>query len=558
MALDRHADDPHASSVDQAKRLAAFGITDADIALLRQQMPFVAKRLPKLLESLHEVFAPWPEIHKALINPEIHKVRLAHWSRVASGDIGAGFEESAKALADAFYKHDVPGYAVVVCHSSVLNGILDQFGLANLRPQRRWFARGAVAGANALRDALQRVTWLDLEVLLETYARAEEERRTEALSAMADTVEREGGRAMERVGALTGEMASTAAAMSATAARTAQNAAEATTATTETLATTHAVAGAAEQLSASIGEITRQVADSSSAAQRAVAAGSAAQQGIQALSSQAEQIGRVAEMIADIAARTNLLALNATIEAARAGDAGKGFAVVASEVKQLATQTARSTDDITQQINAIRQATAHAAGQVVQMVSTINDIEAIATTVAKAVDQQSAATVDIARSIAETAQAAQQTTHRMENVRAAVAETDEQADAVRQIAVTLDSAVASLRGAVNRVVRTSSNLVNRRADARYETKLTARASLRGSTAVSVELTELGHLGALLSGLPDAPPGTSGTLSVEGMDIAMKVVGSRGPQSLAVSLAPTPAQAARIDELLQRHAAKAAA
>jgi methyl-accepting chemotaxis protein len=539
------------ANTTQQARLSAFKIGPGDLAALRTLQPFVATRLPKLLQSLHGCFTPWPEIHTALALPEVHKLRLAHWARVASGDIGAGFEASAKALAEAFYDHEVPGYAIVICHSSVLDGIIDELGLASRRG-RGWFGKTGSAEAEALRTALQRITWMDLEVLLETYAKAEEARRTKAVRDMAETVEREGGRVMEKVSALTGKMAGTAAAMSSTAARTAENAAQATDATGQTLATTQTVAGAAEQLSASIGEITRQVTDSSTAAQRAVVAGGAAQESIEALSAQAGQIGQVAEIIADIASRTNLLALNATIEAARAGDAGKGFAVVASEVKQLANQTARSTEDITQQITAIRQATQLAASQVVQMVRTISDIDGIARSVATAVEQQSAATIDISRSIAETAQAAQQTSQRMENVRAAVVETDQQADAVRDIAHTLDTAVAELRGAVVRVVRTSSNLANRRADARYAVSLPGRLSLGGQLPLAVEVVELGLNGALLACRLPAPSGMPGTLSLEGHDIPLTVVDRRNADLLAVRLAATAAQQPWLTALLQRH------
>src|SRR3546814_7043839 len=78
---------------------------------------------------------------------------------------------------------------------------------------------------------------------------------------------------------------------------------------------------------------------------------------VDGLAQAASKIGEVVNLITEIASQTNLLALNATIEAARAGEAGKGFAVVASEVKNLATQTAQATEDISAQIAAIQAAT---------------------------------------------------------------------------------------------------------------------------------------------------------------------------------------------------------
>jgi methyl-accepting chemotaxis protein len=117
------------------------------------------------------------------------------------------------------------------------------------------------------------------------------------------------------------------------------------------------VASAADQLSASIREIGGQVARSNEVVGRAVAAGRETGTTIETLNEEVARIGAVADMIGEIAAKTNLLALNATIEAARAGDVGKGFAVVASEVKALATQTARSTQEIAQHIGQVRSAT---------------------------------------------------------------------------------------------------------------------------------------------------------------------------------------------------------
>ncbi len=451
-------------SADQERRLKAFAITSAEIALLKKQSVFAAQRLPALLEQLHGAFSSWPDLQAALMNPAVHQVRVAHWKRVACGELDGGFLESAQALASIFYEFNVPGYAVAICHASVINGIVKDLGLEHVgRRGARLFGGRKQAESLALRTALNKVAWLDLEILLETYGTAEQASRGTVLNTMAETIEREAGLAVEKVSALTGDMSATAKAMSATAARTGQNASEAASVANETLVTAQTVASAAEELTASIGEIMHQVTNSSSSAQKAVVAGRGARDSIEALSKQAEQIGHVAEMIADIAARTNLLALNATIEAARAGDAGKGFAVVASEVKQLAAQTARSTEDITRQISAVRQATAHAAAEVGQMVTMIGEIDSITASVALAVEQQGAATAEIARSVSETAGAANRLSQRTDDVRGGAGETDRQAVTVQQTAGVLETAVLQLRQAVIRVVQTSTESVNRRA-----------------------------------------------------------------------------------------------
>jgi methyl-accepting chemotaxis protein len=163
------------------------------------------------------------------------------------------------------------------------------------------------------------------------------------------------------------------------------------------------VAAAVEELAASIREISQQVNSSSSVANSAADRARGAVERVNALVSTAEQIGSVITLINDIASQTNLLALNATIEAARAGEAGKGFAVVASEVKNLAMQTAKATDEISTQVQAIQQSTGTAAAEISEIAKTIEQINQIGGTVAAAVTEQEAATGEISRAVTQAA-----------------------------------------------------------------------------------------------------------------------------------------------------------
>jgi methyl-accepting chemotaxis protein len=283
-----------------------------------------------------------------------------------------------------------------------------------------------------------------------------------AMIGMAETIETEAKTALSEVGRRTAAMAENANSMSGSATRTGAAAQSAATAAGQALANAQTVASAAEQLSASIGEIGGQVSQSSAVVARAVEAGRVTRETMGALNEQVARIGTVADMISEIAAKTNLLALNATIEAARAGDAGKGFAVVASEVKQLATQTARSTEEITRHIGEVRAATGASVTAVGHIEETIGEINTIAGSIAAAVEQQGAATAEIARNVSQTATAANEMTARTKEVSIEAATTGQQAAEVLENITALDGAIHELQNTVIHVVRTSTAEVDRR------------------------------------------------------------------------------------------------
>jgi methyl-accepting chemotaxis protein len=221
----------------------------------------------------------------------------------------------------------------------------------------------------------------------------------------------------ERVGALVQALGNASSTLEGTARSMSTNAAMANqqTATVENAAElvssgVNSVAAASEQLAASIGEISQQVAVSTKITGQAVTDAQHTDSIVRALAEGASRIGHVVGMITNIAGQTNLLALNATIEAARAGEAGKGFAVVASEVKSLANQTAKATEEIGQQIGQIQAATNEAVEAIRGITATIEQVSTISTAIAAAVEEQRSATAEIARNVGNTARAAEEVT----------------------------------------------------------------------------------------------------------------------------------------------------
>ncbi len=303
-------------------------------------------------------------------------------------------------------------------------------------------ARALVALRDASRDAAA------VQAAAAEAAIRNQQERQAMRAATAGIVRQATGAVAARVSEGGGALARIADAMADAASRSGQNARAAAAAAETALGNVQGVAGAAEQMAAAIAEINARVVQSTRAGAEAVAAGRGTRESIDALTGRVGRIGAVADMIAEIAQRTNLLALNATIEAARAGDAGKGFAVVASEVKQLAAQTARATDEIAGQIAEVRAATEAAAEAVARIETTIGGMDQIAVSIAGAVRQQDGAAHEIARLIAATEGVAHEVAGRVSEVSAEAEKTGKQAAAVRAGAEELSILVAGLQQTV--------------------------------------------------------------------------------------------------------------
>ncbi|MEA2993649.1 MAG: methyl-accepting chemotaxis protein [Alphaproteobacteria bacterium] len=230
----------------------------------------------------------------------------------------------------------------------------------------------------------------------------QEQRRTmvdAAISAFRERVES----GLKTVSDGTASMRTTATALFGSSDQTSQRAEGALQTSNEASDNVATAAIAADELSTSIGEISRQLHRTAEVVRTAVTEAQATNDEIAGLTNAAEKIGEVVKLIQNIAGQTNLLALNATIEAARAGEAGRGFAIVASEVKSLAVQTAKATEEIISHISAVQASTGGAVEAIRRISERMQQINQYTSDVAAAVEQQNAATGEISHNVSSAA-----------------------------------------------------------------------------------------------------------------------------------------------------------
>ncbi len=276
--------------------------------------------------------------------------------------------------------------------------------------------------------------------------------KTRTMNALADSFEASVRGVVGAVSSAATQLQSNAESMSSTAEETTRQAASVAAASDQTLSNVQTVASAAEELASSISEIARQLESATRMSRSAVDEAQRTNDTVESLAQAAERIGSVVQLIQEIASQTNLLALNATIEAARAGEAGKGFAVVASEVKSLANQTARATEEISGQIQAIQKETHGAVGAIRGIADTVQQVNQIATSIASAVEEQTAATGEISRNVQQAAQGTAEVSRSIMGVNDASQEAGRSAADVLQAAGSLGNQAQSLRESVDAFV----------------------------------------------------------------------------------------------------------
>ena len=396
----------------------------------------------------------------ALIAGEKTELTANQWSPITVGRL-SGAVKVAEAALDAAKTH------TSVQHTAALSSLVLQLSLLAAALALTFGAmmavtRRVITPLHNMRDAMLKVASGDLTVntgyeqrrdeigalagALETFKQQAEDKtrieqqerernagataRQQAVEGYVGEFESVVRQTLQELGDASGQMRTTSAGLSAVSSQTNARVQVAEQASSEASMSVESVASASQQLSASIDDISRQAAHAAGIASRAVSQARETDGTVQGLAKTAGRIGEVVGLINTIAAQTNLLALNATIEAARAGEAGRGFAVVASEVKSLASQTAKATEDISEQIADIQKVASEAIDAIKAIGGIIGEVNEVATAIAAAVQQQGAATQEISRS---TQHAAQGTKNVSDNITGVKADADKSAAAAENV-----------------------------------------------------------------------------------------------------------------------------
>jgi methyl-accepting chemotaxis protein len=389
-------DDHHIQS-----RLDFVGIDRATREALRELKPLIAKVLPGILDRFYKHLGSHPQLAKLFATPasiqHAKQAQFAHWSAIATAKFDDAYVQSVTRIGRTHSRLGLEPRWYIAGYSFVVTGLLQAI---ETEMADGWFASTALREKKALMQAaITRASMLDMDLSISVYLEAVREGQHLAMRRIADDFESTVGQIINNVSSAAHELEGAAGTLTRTAEKTQHLSSSAASASSQVSTNVQSVASATEEMSSSVNEIGRQVTESTGIAEEAVRQIEQTDIGISELSRTAERIGDVLKLITSIAAQTNLLALNATIEAARAGDAGRGFAVVASEVKALASQTAKATEDIGQQIEGIQSATHASVASIKRIGGTIKQISEIAAGIAAAVEQQGAATGQISRNV---------------------------------------------------------------------------------------------------------------------------------------------------------------
>lgn len=429
-----------------AAQLRFYGLDDETCSFLKQNKPYIMTVMPEALDAFYEHIAAFPEAARFFRTREhmrhARDMQLRHWDLITNGDFGAHYVESVTKVGEVHNriglepKWHIGGYNFLLGHI-----------IARIARDMRGglFSIGSTKTVIQLQQAVVKAVMLDMDIAIAVYLDAGRRERRATLEGLATTFESSVGTVVSGVLDSSVQMRAIADDLTASARETSEQSSAVAAAAEEAATNVSTVAKSAEELGASVQEIDRQVTQSVRMSDAAVADAKNTAGIVTELAEVAGGISDIVDTISKLASQTNLLALNATIEAARAGEMGRGFAVVASEVKELASQTARATTDITAKIAAIQTSTGKAVAAINGIAGTIHKINDVSAAIAMAVEQQTTVTREIVQSMTWAAAGTTDVTSTITSVAEAARKTGAGAVGVQDASTGLAAQVDKLR-----------------------------------------------------------------------------------------------------------------
>jgi methyl-accepting chemotaxis protein len=383
------------NELDLANRLAFARIDVGTREVMRDLWLVLEPELPAMLVKFYAHLKTVPHLADLVARREAKLVesQTRHWKRLFTGDLGEAYAQSIVGIGRAHHRIGLEPRWYIAAYQMMLNEI------TAMLIRRNRFSPGRLQSELA---ALNKALMLDLDFALSAYQGellADNERIVRDTRAVVSGFETRARDVIATVDQNAIGMKATGGTLAKTTKDALAHSETATKATQSTATGVQAAAAAAEELSASIAEISQQVAGTLGVVEEAARATETSAAVGARLATATTKIGEIIGLIKTVADQTNLLALNATIEAARAGEAGRGFGVVAEEVKALAAQTKRATEEIARQIAEIQKVSQQSSEATDAMTHIMSQIGERTGSIAAAIEQQSAATQEIAQNM---------------------------------------------------------------------------------------------------------------------------------------------------------------
>jgi methyl-accepting chemotaxis protein len=421
-------------------RLKFFRFSQEDRDLARSLWPAIRDALPAVLEDFYAHVKTVPHLADLVGNEQDRLIaaQSAHWEVLFAEGPSQDYLEKAERIGLAHVRIGldpswyIGGYSFAL---TALTGVLQH---------KRFLTAGKRSRAL---NVVTKLVMLDMDVAISTYHKKmvdDAATREDGLKTAIREFEDALGGTIKALGKASDDLDTSFASLSRETGSISERMVSMDSSSAGTASGVQSSATATEEMSASISEIGRQAGQSREMAQKAVEGARSTNESVSKLAGIAEQVGSVIGLISDIAGQTNLLALNATIEAARAGEMGRGFAVVAAEVKELASQTTKATENITEQVASIQEATRRSVQDIDSITAIIGDLSEIATGIASAVEQQTAATAEISSNVQLAAQGTQTVTDEITAVRGSMESVEGTVESVGEMSGALKRQADSL------------------------------------------------------------------------------------------------------------------